>query len=978
MESSTFFPNQCIICQSTTKLSRCTSCNMIQYCNKNHQVQHWPQHKAFCKAIAKMLETKKITHIYEKISNKSFDSWASAAGPIIQEVVRNLKRLPISIESVILKYPRVCFVCREAKQEKLKNCPNCPLASFCDQHPNSEIHERHCYIIKNNSEIILRKVHTNPYLLKNQMKALAKGTKILKPNDESPTSIRQFYDNYTKPNCEISEIQKIFLSEFFSISLTMFHNLQMIYFDNFPPEIVIHLDIGGAMTLITIDDYWEILLHLIPDVKILKIIHIEGEINHMSEPSLCKDCKLKKKKLFIEANSMPYERYLTQSSYQKPSLIAYLNINPPGYENIVARNDWLKTIEGFRKVTSPMLFAPINVEKFTIVEKDFLNSSIKFNIIYSGFNHFSSLMHNGIYGDGSVSRNYQFLILLQQNDVKNNFESLNAKINRPRSCFYSQICHVCRKLEAKIICNRCRIISYCNNKHRDQDQIHHKDICRVILMLMKEMNTANLFDNAKTSDSELWLRAKIDIMKKVKTQLGRKLEEYEKQMFLFPKACAICHDSDSSLLKNCECGVSLCKIHNKDPNHKKLCKELSIAYKMSTTETEPNLNFMIRINVVKGSIDEYPSSMLEFINSFSEPTITNYQNHEEINYQHLATSNFITDMLTLRYYIKKINPLFTTITTMVIHIIVVNKNELMSENSWKQFLYSFQQLKNLEIVFIGPEVPNCPERIFNTPELNTIEKRRLKIDYCSTTYDKYFRNKKFIKPQIILGCNLNIHESKLFEILENTWKETILTVEKVGVPFILTSGTKERAEMEHKIICDLLGKSVNFQFFEENPYSSLTPERDFETEGVMYANKFVIAYDGKYQNSSNSTNENKIKINENSQLATNITITEENNSKAKEIINKTKEIKVCENLSNENKNENPDLLLLQQRNKFLIDENEKLKEQLISANTQIAEQKNQILNLNNQILQLEKTYIDFVKKFQENINLTFDGKAGFG
>ncbi|XP_051160579.1 uncharacterized protein LOC127281110 [Leptopilina boulardi] len=982
MEESKYFPNQCIICQSTMKLRKCTGCNMVQYCDKSHQLQHWPQHKSFCKAIGKILERKKITHIYEKLANKSFDTWLSEIILITEDITKHLKRIPNSIETNILKYPRVCFICREAKQEKLKNCPNCPFASFCEQHPNSEIHNRNCLILKNRYDDIKCKLTLSlTFSLDDIVKEFAMGTKISKINDESLTTLKQFFDNYTKPVREIPEIEKIIVSEFFSVSLTIFQTLQMIYYENFPTEIIIHLDIsGGPDEFIICDNYWEILLHLLPDIKSLKIIICEAKLTYANKSSLCNDCKLKKKKIFIETQTMPYEIYLTQSNYQQPSLISYFNVRPLKNENIVKKY-WQKIIEKFGKINCPIVFLTFNEEILRVIKKDVLNSPIKFNIIYSGFNNFAPLTYLELNVDGTLFRTSQFLIILQQRiNGKNNSKSIITKGNRPRTYFYHQICHVCHKYQAKITCNRCRIISYCGNKHRNQDQIQHKDICRAILILLNEMSTVNLFENVKTTDSDLWLRAKIDIMKKVKAKLGREMEEFEEQMFLFPKACAICHDSDLSLLKICDCGAFLCKIHNKDEKHKKLCKILSFAYAICTKENDSNST--LEINSAKGLYEKLPSSMIGFLNS-NFVISRKYENKMDINcHQRLMTSNLITSSLTLRYFINKFDS-FLTMQTMVIHIIGVKEKDFIEENSWKIFLYSMKELKDLKIIFIGPQVPNCPETIIvETSDFHAIGVKRLKIEYRSITYDKYFTSKKFIKPQIILGCNLNIHESKLFEISKNTWKETILTVEKVGVPFILTSGTKERAEMEHKIICDLLGKSVNFQFFQENPFASLCPERDFETEGVMYANKFVIAYVWKYKNSSNLLQENEIKINEineNSQLATNIT-TQENNSEAKEIIVKDTEaekIKVfCENLEKDENIEKTDLFLLK-CNKFLIGENEKLKEQLNAANVQIKEQKNMILELkkiysnfveNNRILELEKIYNDFVKKFNENIN----------
>ncbi|XP_043478074.1 reticulocyte-binding protein 2 homolog a-like [Leptopilina heterotoma] len=850
-----YFPNECIVCHSTTKLKRCKGCNMIAYCDRAHQLENWSEHKDLCKAIALILKKKGIRHIYEEIANKSFSLWKSSKNSILNELSSSLKRYPNALEAEILKFPRVCFVCREAKQEKLKNCPNCPLASFCDLHPSSELHDRCCHIIKNEVSL-LWSLNYNSHNLQKKMKTMAHGTKILKEiNDESPVDLMDFYDKYTSitPESCLLEGEKTSLSEFVSISLTIHKILQTIYnYGNYPPEIVIHVDVGGLEKHVNYYHHWEILLHFLPNVKSLKIINIEGNLDITKEISLCQNCKTNKRKLIVEAKSMPYERYLAERNYQKPSFIGYFNISPPLY----ARNQWRATIERFRKVTCPMVFTTLTEDVFEMTREDFLNSSIGFKVIDSGFNTFAPLMHFELIDDGSVKRNSQFICLIQEGKAFSSTatETLTREVNRPRSSFYPHVCHVCHKEEGKITCNRCRIISYCSNKHRDQDQIYHKDICRVILNLLSEMGTANIFDNQSTVDSDSWLQTKVDVMKKVRGKFERKLEEYEEQMFLFPKACAICHVTDSSLLKSCECGVSLCKIHNKDESHKKLCKELSIAYKFSQTEIEPILMVLMKFHVITGECENSSTTMLDFLKSNVPPSMMkNVEITQEINFQQLATSKTITDSITLLNVItKKIPSLIKT--TMTIHILIAKRAEIVTENTWTNFLYLMPKLRNLKIIFIGQQVVNCPEKIVDTSTFNLMNagvNKKLTLDYCDMNYKEYSMSKKYEKADVILGSNLNIQDFELLASNEsdNYWKETILTLEKVGVPFILTAGTKERVEREHRIICQFLGKNVNYLFLEENPFASLCPERDFRTEGVMYANKFLIVYNGKYKES---------------------------------------------------------------------------------------------------------------------------------
>ncbi|KAG6016193.1 hypothetical protein E4U54_002078 [Claviceps lovelessii] len=57
-------PRACAVCHRRDGLLRCVSCQVIYYCDRDHQVSHWPQHKRLCvdvrKARAKYLKEEQI------------------------------------------------------------------------------------------------------------------------------------------------------------------------------------------------------------------------------------------------------------------------------------------------------------------------------------------------------------------------------------------------------------------------------------------------------------------------------------------------------------------------------------------------------------------------------------------------------------------------------------------------------------------------------------------------------------------------------------------------------------------------------------------------------------------------------------------------------------------------------------------------------------------------------------------------------
>ena len=555
-----FRPNECFVCKYTDKIKRCSGCQMISYCGLNHQKDHLKKHRELCRIISTLMKEKGVLHLFEKLKDSDTSTWVGKRIQIKKEVEKRLGRSLSPEENGMFQFPRACFVCHDTRQTKLKNCPKCPSASFCSEHPNSLVHDRMCPIINNCIDWMARRFQHNPEMLHSSIAMIAEGTKIPETK-ELPTSMNDFYDHYVKLKRPIPADLKIMQSHLISISLTIFNILQKLK-KPLASEIVIHVD-ARVPEYISIIKYWEVILHLLPDVKILKIVHIESVITCKYEGSLCKKCRSSKRKLLNEATSIPYERYMGQKDYQTPNVIAYLNVDAPEKTDF-RRKAWETTITRMSKVTCPIAKTFLE-ERGTCIIKEHLLSSTNFEIIYNGYNEFAPLSYFKELEDGSFVRDSQFLFIFRQkvNQSESSKPSdgsksiKNPNINRPRSFFYASICHVCHSENSTVTCNRCRMIFYCGNKHQDQHQIHHKDICKVILSMLKEIGASNLFENFKTADPELWLEAKIKLLKKAELKIGRKLEEYEEQMFLFPKTCIVCHESDLSVLKNCKCGVRL-------------------------------------------------------------------------------------------------------------------------------------------------------------------------------------------------------------------------------------------------------------------------------------------------------------------------------------------------------------------------------------------------------------------------------------
>lgn len=238
-----------------------------------------------------------------------------------------------------------------------------------------------------------------------------------------------------------------------------------------------------------------------------------------------------------------------------------------------------------------------------------------------------------------------------------------------------------------------------------------------------------------------------------------------------------------------------------------------------------------------------PSSMDDFIASFYKFKDESTQ-QSIFHLQKMILSNLLTRPLTFAHALKKLN--LMTDSQLVVHVIGSTGLEVGTYAYWTPIFFLLERLQILKIIFIGLNVfsPNYYlDTFLNESSCSLMEEVNLKVECHALRYDEYCQSRSFVQPDIVLGFNLDLHESGL-GITECTWKESLMALKTVNVPFVLTAGTEDRAREDHKRLCVLLGMSVEYLCFERNPFGGLIPERDFETEGLLYSNQFVIAYDG--------------------------------------------------------------------------------------------------------------------------------------
>lgn len=255
------------------------------------------------------------------------------------------------------------------------------------------------------------------------------------------------------------------------------------------------------------------------------------------------------------------------------------------------------------------------------------------------------------------------------------------------------------------------------------------------------------------------------------------------------------------------------------------------------------------LKVVKRKDYGLPSSIESFIDIYLKPK-EKFQRSANPDLQNILLSDSLSRALTFLYAIDVLfDPCYTEKDSLVVHVIGSTSREFSERNFWKFILLSLQHLKNLTIIFVGPkiEAPTLPPYLEADIDFSScmLKNQNLRAESQPLKYNDYYHSKVFVEPDFVIGYNLDLHESEL-GISECTWKKTVLILQKMGVPFVMTSGSETRIKKDDRSFCKLLGDTelchIDYDFCEVNPFASLIPERDFETEGLRYSNKYILTY----------------------------------------------------------------------------------------------------------------------------------------
>lgn len=408
--------------------------------------------------------------------------------------------------------------------------------------------------------------------------------------------------------------------------------------------------------------------------------------------------------------------------------------------------------------------------------------------------------------------------------------------------YYANVCHVCKAFGEELPlkrCGSCRMISYCGKDHQKQHWSQHKDLCKVISEMLEKTGALCIFESYQNRCDKIWSRKKTNLMLLAQIKLGRRLEPYEEQMFKFPRVCSVCHDGKSCALKDCLfCpSASFCPLHKiGDTRHSDQCKALKLCFDLDVAATLFERTSPRHVVPFHTETAYLPGTITDFINLFVNENKALPMSPEcQLPYN----SEYLTRPLTVLYAIERLE--FCVESNMIMHVIGANMVEVDGLDVWEILLHWLPSLSELTIVLIGPELVWGSVKP-NVCDYCMAKGMRVRVELRNMLYQDYVTSQWYEKPDFLIGYNTGIHECIELGSAKDTWTPAVQTMAEQNCPLVLTSYTLSEAVEEHKRLCIILGDTTTRLCCVKNPFSSLRPHRDFETELVFYQNQFITIY----------------------------------------------------------------------------------------------------------------------------------------
>ncbi|XP_037039979.1 uncharacterized protein LOC119076981 [Bradysia coprophila] len=381
-----------------SKLLRCQNCKLISYCGLDHQKNHWPAHKEFCRAIASITSEMKVKHIID-INGSAAELTALQLREVkfmIQTLmVVKLHRELTEGERELIWFPRICSFCN-SHEGALMPCPECFAVGYCCEEHRVEDMDTHlricaelhlCYNFSLDElpedEVQFIPVPATDVSFPKDLFEMHRMSTAFLNKDHTQDFLGVTYPTTSKEYQNFANICNL------SNVATVLHALNQIQDYKSMVTSILTIHIVGANTEIALFTRYEcwLLFYWLPTIFYINLVFIGPELptkNGFTEISYKSN---RKKTVKVTYKKMKYEEFATTIDTE-PDLIVSLNCGFAEHEN-GQNNPWREAIAVMLKYSNtPIVFTSYTkteaIADMKVVRKVADEADCKFKIICDG------------------------------------------------------------------------------------------------------------------------------------------------------------------------------------------------------------------------------------------------------------------------------------------------------------------------------------------------------------------------------------------------------------------------------------------------------------------------------------------------------------------------------------------------------------------------------------------------------------------
>lgn len=312
------------------------------------------------------------------------ESWDQFRNSLILTASVNLKRKLEVYEQEILRYPRVCEVCRDSKAGALACCPNCNSVFYCSaehKDQDAERHQKYCkYFLlllecdrvesEDGVQDLPFPIHVDTVYRNLPDKIMTLLNPQLQRDSAAPLdpkSVTMITERLSYPLSLLYAIQNVGLGS----ENTALHDIT---------SMTVHVVGAKSFTELLGIIRWEYMVHRLPALRTLRMVFIGPELltdntteahdipDHILDDScgtMCDQCKSQQRTIVYEMVNSCYDEFNKAPHYSKPDVVVAYNCG--FHEHQGSESTWTPSLPLLvSDPTVPVVFTSYNAHEASL------------------------------------------------------------------------------------------------------------------------------------------------------------------------------------------------------------------------------------------------------------------------------------------------------------------------------------------------------------------------------------------------------------------------------------------------------------------------------------------------------------------------------------------------------------------------------------------------------------------------------------